>query len=132
MGKRSVPIGLTIFLLLITAPFWYASGKTKAQPVPSLNTPTINQLANKACIEDTEFMRNNHMKLLHDWKETAVRSEQRIYVAKDGKKFEMSLEKTCLSCHSNKTEFCDPCHTYAGIEAPNCWSCHVAPKEGKK
>lgn len=132
MGKRSVPIGLAIFLLLITAPFWYAAGKSKAQPAPSLNTPAIGQLANKVCIEDTTYMRNNHMQLLHDWKETAVRSDQRTYVAKDGRVFEKSLEKTCLKCHSNKTEFCDPCHTYAGIEAPNCWSCHVAPKEGKK
>jgi hypothetical protein len=132
MDKRAVPIGLAIFLIIITAPFWFAAGKLKAKPTPDLNTPVINQLANKACIEDTAFMRSSHMNLLSDWKEKAVRSDQRMYVAKDGRKYEMSLEKTCLSCHSNKVEFCDPCHSYAGIEAPNCWSCHVAPKEGKK
>lgn len=132
MDKRAVPIGLAIFLMMITAPFWFAAGKLKAQPTPNLNTPAINKLANKVCIEDTAYMRNNHMNLLSYWKEESVRNGRQFYTAKDGRKYEMSLQKTCLSCHSNKEEFCDPCHTYAGIEAPNCWSCHVAPEEGRK
>lgn len=132
MNKRYVPIGLALFLLLLTAPFWYAAGRAKPPPQPDLNTPAIRELARKACIEDTLFMRNNHMQLLSEWKTAAVRDGQQVYTAKNGKTYAMSLEKTCLNCHSNKEQFCDSCHSYAGIEAPNCWSCHAAPKEGKK
>jgi hypothetical protein len=35
----------------------------------------------------------------------------------------MSLEDTCFKCHSNTSQFCDSCHTYAGVQ-PYCWDCH--------
>jgi len=40
--------------------------------------------------------------------------------------FDMSLSNTCLSCHTNKAEFCDKCHGYASVD-PYCWDCHVDP-----
>jgi hypothetical protein len=43
----------------------------------------------------------------------------------------MSLSQGCLGCHSNKEQFCDTCHNYAGVK-PNCWSCHNVPKEAKR
>ena len=43
--------------------------------------------------------------------------------------YDISLAGTCMKCHSNKAEFCDRCHDYAGV-SPDCWSCHVAPQEG--
>ena len=43
----------------------------------------------------------------------------------------MSLSQSCLGCHSNKEQFCDACHNYAGVK-PNCWSCHIVPKEAKR
>jgi hypothetical protein len=57
-----------------------------------------------------------------------------VYVAADGKKYNMSLQNECMRCHSNKTQFCDQCHDYAGLTkdaTPYCWTCHVAPKENK-
>ena len=47
-----------------------------------------------------------------------------VYVASDGQEYEMSLQNTCLSCHSNKENFCDSCHSYAEVN-PDCWDCHV-------
>jgi hypothetical protein len=48
-----------------------------------------------------------------------------------GKEFEMSLQKTCMKCHTNKAEFCDKCHNYASVR-PYCWDCHIEnPKEAK-
>lgn len=44
----------------------------------------------------------------------------------DPKKYEMSLQNTCMKCHSNKEEFCDQCHNYANV-SPFCWDCHVQP-----
>ena len=67
------------------------------------------------------------MQLLDDWR-MAVRNGARLHITPDGKRHTMSLTSTCLGCHDNKTEFCDRCHTYAGT-APDCWACHIAPKE---
>lgn len=130
MKNRNVIIGLAIFVVLITIPFWYGAGKESKAPELSLDTPAIQALDEKKCIEDTEFMRSNHMELLNDWKVQVVREGNRIYVAEDGKEYLMSLQNTCLECHSNKEEFCDACHDYSGVE-PNCWTCHVGPEEVK-
>jgi hypothetical protein len=56
-----------------------------------------------------------------------VRDGIHTYVASDGTEYEISLTDTCLSCHSDKEEFCDTCHEYAGI-SPNCWDCHNVPE----
>ncbi len=74
-------------------------------------------------------MRASHMELLDQWRDTVVRDNQRTYVSKlSGKEFEMSLQKTCGDCHSNKAEFCDACHDYTAVQ-PYCWTCHLEPQE---
>jgi len=123
--------GIVIFVTLITFPFWYGKGKTFPQPAPSLDTPAIAQLKDKRCVEETAFMRANHMKLLVTWREAAVREGNRHYSATDGRVFEAKLSGTCLKCHSNKQQFCDRCHNYVGAK-PNCFSCHIIPPEVKK
>ena len=120
---RNIIIGLLIFIGLITIPFWYNLNKPVEQPEISLDTPEIQALEVKKCIEETDYMRAKHMELLADWKVEVVREGNRIYVAKDGREYLMCVEQTCLYCHSNKSEFCDACHKYAGVK-PNCWSCH--------
>ena len=59
----------------------------------------------------------------------AVRDGEKIHTAKDGTKYEMSLTRTCLKCHSDREAFCDRCHDYADVHV-YCWDCHVDP-EGK-
>jgi hypothetical protein len=120
--------GIAIFLLLVTFPFWYGKGRTMPPPKLSLDTPEIQKLAEKRCVEATPFMKANHMELLDTWRDEVVRRGMRIYTAADGRKFTMSLSRTCLGCHSNKDQFCDRCHDYAGGK-PNCFSCHTIPKE---
>lgn len=129
LGK--IAAGIFIFVVLITFPFWYGKGKMSPQPVLSLNTPEIAQLKDKRCVEDTAFMRANHMKLLAAWREGSVREGNRHYSATDGHIFEAKLSGTCLKCHSNKQQFCDRCHNYVGAK-PNCFSCHIIPTEVKK
>ena len=53
-----------------------------------------------------------------------------IYTNAEGKRYTISLQNTCMKCHSNKTKFCDECHNYAAV-SPYCWDCHIAPKEKK-
>ena len=92
------------------------------------------------CIEPDEFMRENHMLLLDDWRLSVVRCNSRVYEATDGQEYYMGLANptnpeelplqtgACLSCHTDKTAFCDTCHSYSGAE-PGCWDCHVSGEE---
>jgi cytochrome c len=129
LGK--IAAGILIFVVLITFLFWYGKGKSFLQPALSLDTPEIAQLKDKRCLEDTAFMRPNHMKLLVTWREAVVREGNRLYTATDGRIFETKLSGTCLKCHSNKQQFCDRCHNYVGVK-PNCFSCHIIPAEVRK
>lgn len=123
-------IGLLIFIGLVTVPFYYGSGSNAAMPEPSLDTPIINMLSTKKCVESREYMRANHMQLLNEWRDAVVRDGERTYKDEDGKEITRSLQNTCLGCHSNKEAFCDRCHTYTNVK-PYCWDCHLGTKEKK-
>ena len=132
-AKQIIP-GLIVFLGLITFPLWYAMGKTAPPPDIKIDTPVIQVMEVKQCIMPKAEMRTGHMQLLNDWRTEVVRNNQRVYVAEDGKQYTMSLQNECMRCHSNKSQFCDQCHTYAGLKlnsVPYCWTCHIAPKEAK-
>src|SRR3989304_2441093 len=101
--------GLIIFVALATFPFLYNIGKVNAKPELKIDTPVIEQLKEKECVESEEFMKANHMQLLNKWRDMAVRDGERVYVNSKGEKYEISLQNTCLKCHSNKKEFCDKC-----------------------
>jgi len=138
LGRRERPMklydsgkiitGLIIFLGLVTFPFFYNIGKANVRPDPKIDTPAIKELKEKKCVESKEFMRAEHMKLLNDWRDSAVRDGARVYVNSEGKAYTISLQNTCMHCHSNKKKFCDECHTYMAVN-PYCWTCHIAPKE---
>ncbi len=131
---KPIIIGLVIFIGLVTFPLWYNMGKAAPAPQPKLDTPVIQQMVQKQCVLPTTEMRTNHMQLLNTWRTDVVRNGNRLYTAADGKKYNMSLQNECMKCHSNKTQFCDQCHNYAGLQAdvtPYCWTCHIAPKENK-
>ena len=121
---EKVIVGIIVFLVLITFPVWYnvASGKGAAAPELKIGTTETE------CVESTEFMKASHMQLLDSWRNSVVRDGNRLYASEKGKQFEMSLSRTCLNCHSEKENFCDRCHSYASV-SPNCWACHVNPKE---
>jgi hypothetical protein len=132
-AKQIIP-GLIIFLGLITFPFWFNMGKAAVPPEIKIDTPVIQQMAVKQCILPKLDMRTGHMQLLNEWRTEVVRNGYRIYDAADGKQYTMSLQNECMKCHSNKTQFCDQCHVYAGLQlgsVPYCWTCHIAPKEAK-
>jgi hypothetical protein len=73
-------------------------------------------------------MRVGHMSLLDDWRDNALRDGNRKYEDSEGKEIEVSLQNTCVKCHSNKKKFCDECHNYMAVK-PYCWDCHIAPVE---
>ena len=118
--------GLAVFVVLATSPLWYNAISAEPADPPKLQLPTNGSTE---CVEATEYMTSSHMDLLDRWRDTVVRDNQRTYVSElSGKEYEMSLQKTCMDCHSNKAQFCDACHTYTAVQ-PYCWSCHVEPGE---
>ncbi len=112
-----------VVLVLFTAPFWLSS---KGYKRPELLLPPNE----KECVESTAFMRAEHMQLLNEWRDQALRFENRVYVAANGKKWEISLQNTCMKCHTNKEKFCDTCHNSNSVY-PYCWTCHIEPKGDK-
>jgi len=120
-------IGLIIGLLILLFPFLYDGGKAAKVPEPEL--ATVAKEAGQCILPKLEI-RAEHMKLLDEWRQEVVRDAERVYMSADGRTFDKSLQNTCMNCHSNKSKFCDQCHTYMGV-APFCWDCHIAPKENE-
>lgn len=118
--KTKVIAGLTLFLGVATLPFWINVGETKPMAKPVIKAGL------EQCVESPEFMRANHMILLDEWRNSVVRDGDRVYVSSSGRKFEKSLSKTCLECHSNQAEFCERCHDSVNVK-PYCWGCHLVP-----
>jgi len=121
----AIVAGLVIFIAMLTAPFALGT-MTKQYKEPELKLPKNE----KECIESTEWMRANHMQLLNEWRDWALRDGKRTYTNHKGKEFTISLQNTCMKCHTSKADFCDKCHNDAGV-SPYCWDCHVQP-EGLK
>ncbi|TDT89171.1 sulfate reduction electron transfer complex DsrMKJOP subunit DsrJ [Pseudodesulfovibrio indicus] len=119
-------VGLAIFIGALCAPFVWGKTVTHQYKEPELKMPANE----KECIESKEFMRTEHMQLLNDWRDWALRDGKRIYTNHKGKEFVISLQNTCMKCHTSKADFCDKCHNDAGV-SPYCWDCHVQP-EGLK
>ena len=120
-AKYIIP-GLVVFLVLITLPLWYNPAMGKSGAGPELEIPE------GVCVLEGELMKGEHMQVIDDWRDEVVREGERYYVHPDGETREKSLTNTCLGCHTDKTQFCDKCHDYAGVK-PYCWDCHVIPEK---
>jgi len=125
-NSGKILIGIIAFLILFTSPIWYDLVFGNPAIKPNLVLPTGED--QKECVMSAEYMRDNHMELLDNWRDDVVRNGNRTFTSASGKKFEMSLTKTCIGCHSNKAEFCDQCHNYLAVN-PYCWECHVDPQK---
>lgn len=125
-NAKAVVIGIIIFVVVFSSPFWLGwIGQNYT------NTGVVILPGETSCIENTEFMRANHMRLLNEWRDQALRNGVREYQsALNGKKWVLSLQNTCMKCHSNYSEFCERCHV-ANSVYPYCWTCHIIPAEGK-
>ena len=95
--------------------------------------PDIPKADAKQCVEDTEFMRKNHMEvLLH----------QRDKTMYEGIRTKKHSLKNCIACHvvkdssarpvsvANPKHFCRECHDYVSVKI-DCFECH-ASKPAKK
>mgnify|MGYP001029436585 CR=1 FL=1 len=124
-NAKYVIVGIIVFAVLFTTPFWCGAG-SGAYKRPDVVLPK----GETECVEPVEYMRAEHMQLLNTWRDEALRNERRVYVSSTGKKWEISLQNTCMKCHDNKADFCDKCHVSNSVY-PYCWTCHVAPGGNK-
>lgn len=97
--------------------------------LPKLDLGKIAGKGDK-CVEDTQFMRRNHMDLL---------KHQRNETMRKGIRTTRHSLKKCVECHASektgsvaasKQDFCAACHGFAGVKL-DCWDCH-ATKPGKQ
>lgn len=115
-------LGLIVFIALVTFPFYANVGKTVERPAELAADPDDPHIGGIR-IGD---MRAAHMKILDSWRDEVVRGGERFTLF-EGDEYEKSLQNGCLGCHA-KQEFCDKCHTYAGVK-PYCWNCHFSGEE---
>lgn len=108
----------------------YAASTTPAKT----SGPTIiidRARAGDHCVEDTAYMRKNHMQLLLHHRDQTVHKGIRT------PKYSL---KNCINCHASTadnsvigddTHFCQSCHTYAAVSL-DCWECHSSkPKSAQ-
>lgn len=128
--KVKITSGLLAAIILFTFPLWFNIGKTSIPPAPELTTKAKDA---RFCVLSKKEMRIEHPSLLNEWRDKAIRKGERIYVSHfTGQHHDISLQNTCMNCHSNKSKFCDKCHTYTGVTggtSPYCWECHLEPEE---
>jgi len=122
-NKRTVIPGLAIFVLFVTFPLWYNG--LSAGPIPK---PELPPNGTKECVAPAAEMRDSHMQMLNEWRDSVLREGGRTSVTVAGKEYTKALQLACMECHSNKEKFCDSCHTYASVK-PYCWDCHLTPAE---
>lgn len=90
--------------------------------------PVIPMGHGDKCVEDTDFMRRNHMSLL---------DHQRDKTMHEGIRSKQYSLRECISCHavagpddvpvtvSSPQHFCRSCHDYAAVSI-DCFQCHAS------
>ena len=90
--------------------------------------PLIPKGKGERCVEETGFMRRNHMELLKN---------QRDETLHKGVRTKRHSLQECIACHTvlgsngrpvtiaNPEHFCNVCHTYVAV-TPDCFMCHAS------
>lgn len=117
---KSAALGLMVALLPLA--------QASAGDVPK---PVIQKGEGDKCVEDTDYMRRNHMKLLNHHRDKTMH---------DGIRTKQHSLKGCIDCHATpnasgqktvlgKDHFCQSCHTYAAVSV-DCFQCHSSKPAG--
>lgn len=111
-------------ILAAVAALAFASAATAATPKPDIPKAAKGE----QCVEDTTFMRRNHMELL---------MHQRDETMHKGIRTKKHSLKECFTCHVVKGDdnkpvtvadprhFCRECHDYAAVKV-DCFQCHAS------
>jgi len=124
--KRLLALGMVV---LTTAALAWAG--SDAQPRASgAPKPVITKaVKGEQCVEETDTMRRDHMKLLDGHRDKAVL---------EGVRTKKHSLKECINCHASETtgsvaaakdDFCVSCHSYAAVKI-DCFDCHSTKPQG--
>lgn len=119
--------------LMLTGMVGLSGGVCTDEAIASNNPllPVIPPGQGDTCVEDTDFMRRNHMELL---------KHQRDETLLEGVRSEQHSLKECLGCHAvygpdavavtaaSPAHFCRSCHDYAAVSI-DCFQCHASRPE---
>ena len=114
-----------IMLLRVAIPAATEDADPATSRVP---LPDISRGKGESCVEDTDFMRRNHMDLL---------MHQRDDTVQQGIREKKHSLKECISCHTiagpdsmaltvaSPKHFCRSCHDYVAVKI-DCFDCHAS------
>jgi len=129
MALRRTSLVIFVLMLVYTASLAVAAEKQSGGYGALL--PEIPRGQGDSCVEDTDFMRRNHMSLLKHQRDDTM--------LKGIRAGQYSL-KECISCHvvngpdakpvtvSSPLHFCRSCHDYAAVSI-DCFQCHASRPE---
>jgi predicted CXXCH cytochrome family protein len=109
---------ILLVLLLAASPVWAADS----------SAPKLDFGKGGQCVEDTQWMRKNHMHLLKHGRDDALRL---------GIRDEKRSLKTCIECHASTQDnsviaredsFCVGCHKYEAVKL-DCFECHSGTRK---
>jgi hypothetical protein len=120
-SSKIVP-GIIAFVFVATLPVWDGSISDDTRKVPELELPQ----SKTQCVRSPDFMREEHMNLLGEWRNVVIREGDRSPVLVNGIEYEKSLTGSCMKCHGSRSQFCDRCHQYLSVSL-RCWDCHFSP-----
>ena len=117
---KSAALGLMVAFLPLA--------QASAGDVPK---PVIQKGEGDKCVEDTDYMRRNHMKVLNHHRDKTVH---------EGVRTKQHSLKGCIDCHASpnasgqktvlgKDHFCQSCHAYAAVSV-DCFQCHSSKPAG--
>lgn len=126
--KRLLAVGAVV--LTTAALAWAGVDSTSAPKSGVASKPVITKaVKGEQCVEDTDFMRRNHMDVLDHHRDKTVIEGVRT------KKYSL---KECINCHASETtgsvakskdDFCVSCHSYAAVKI-DCFECHSTKPQG--
>ncbi len=97
-------------------------------PVWAADAPKLDIGKGGQCVEDTQWMRKNHMHLLKHARDDALRL---------GIRDEKRSLKVCIECHASTRDnsviaradsFCVGCHKYEAVKL-DCFECHSGTRK---
>ncbi|MDP2239064.1 MAG: hypothetical protein Q8K18_02715 [Burkholderiales bacterium] len=109
--------------ILLLAAVLLSSGAVSAADATRVPKPVLEAGQGEKCVENTEFMRKNHMELLKHQRDETMHQGIRT------RKYSLN---GCIECHaSRKTNsvvgseqnFCQSCHSYVAVKL-DCFECH--------
>lgn len=113
---RGLAGGALVLAFAVPAPAADAPGASRV-PKPVVAT------AGGKCVEDTAFMRRNHMELIRHHRDLTVH---------EGIRTTRHSLANCVNCHADpktgrvtgsRDAFCEGCHAYAAVKL-DCFECH--------